>query len=307
MIRSNFWNWPRTVALAALAWIANTNSASAQLIQSFNGSGTGYTIGDYVGGNSTTVNSNGPAGNSTYLRMTNATNDQNHALYFNTVGTGPFASITGSFDARIFNGTNPAADGFGFLLLPTATYGTSGVPATLPTSLGAVAWERPIQGGTNPINPSFAGVIAWSANIYNGNQISQTAAYFNNAVVSPQANTPGGYNLYAGQGGTDGGTAFDRFTFSFDLVNRSFSLSVNPDITGAAVPIYTNLALPAGVTPGEYRLALAGRTGGLNQILDVTNFNVTFTPVPEPTSMALMGVAAAAGLVIRRRSKGKVA
>jgi PEP-CTERM motif len=285
--------------VALVVVIGTTNLAHGQLVQNFGGGGSAYTTGTYVGTLTPTINSNGPAGNTTYLRMEDSNNNENNAIYFDRVNASSYGSISGSFDFRIFNGTAPPADGFGLLFLSTGTYGNSGVPATLPTSLGAVAWERPVVGGSNPVNPSFANAVGFSANIYNGNPISQSGVYFNDTTLTSGNPTPGGYTFYKGAG-TDGGTAFDRATFSLDLVNHTFSLSIAPNITGTPVTLYSNFSIP-GLVADNFRLGLGTRTGGLNQTLDLTNFNVNFTPVPEPTSFALAGVGLVAFVRFARR------
>jgi hypothetical protein len=55
-------------------------AVSAALTQSFNGTGSPYVVADYQGGNTTSIGTSAPQGQ-TYLRLTNPTVEQNHVLY----------------------------------------------------------------------------------------------------------------------------------------------------------------------------------------------------------------------------------
>jgi hypothetical protein len=169
-----------------------------------------------------------------------------------------------------------------------------------------VAWERPIKGGAVPTNPEFTGVLAFSGQTFSmrsSTPVSEFHSYYDDAEVGAGVSTLPSYNLFKGRNLEPQRTSFDRFSFSFDLVARTLSLSVQPNTTGAKVPIFTHRPLPAGVGPGDYRLALGACTGSFTQTLDVTNFEVNFQPVPEPSTLGLLGLSTLGFVAIRRRRK----
>jgi hypothetical protein len=67
-------------------------------------------------------------GTNSFLRLLDGVNDENNQYSYDLSDAGAFETIIASFDFRITPGTDPLrlADGLGFLLLPTSSFGVTG-------------------------------------------------------------------------------------------------------------------------------------------------------------------------------------
>ena len=165
--------------------------------------------------------------------------------------------MVATFDFRITPPAgSPPADGFGFALLNTATYGTNGA--------GPLFSEE----------PNLASSIGIGFDVYAN---AATAQEPNNNHVSLHWN-----------GAQIGNAATPTFSMSngkfhraqvivlFSGNNAYVTLKLTPDINGTPGPtetVFQNAAI-AGATPYSSRVAFGARTGGLWATHDVDNVNV---------------------------------
>jgi len=113
------------------------------------------------------VQGGGPTGQFLRLVNNNVNSQSNHYAY-DLTDPGAFSTITADFDLRTSGGSNPA-DGMGFMLLPTATYGTTGVGPS---------------GYFDAEDPNLADTFAIGVDLYPANQgVNDVAVHWNGAEV----------------------------------------------------------------------------------------------------------------------------
>jgi hypothetical protein len=225
-----------------------------------------------------TVTGGGPTGN--FLRLVaDGTNGLQNSYAYDRTDPGTFPGIDAEFDFRISSVDQPA-DGFSFMLIPTAVYGNSGS--------GAYTLGTPFE------VPNFAGVFGVGFDIY-PLATNLLTVHWNNTQVGSVALNPAAVDLVAG--------VFHRVDLSLVSVpgGANLSLSLVPDVYGTpGVPVaaFSDLFI-AGLSPYEYRVQFGGRTGGLNASIDLDNVNVT--PIPTPSAILLGGLGTGFVTWLRRR------
>jgi hypothetical protein len=70
-------------------------------------------------------------------------------------------------------------------------------------------------------------------------------------------------------------------------------------LTGTQVNVFDDYAI-SGVTLEDFRVQIAGRTGGSAMTLDIDNVNLDVVAIPEPAS-AILSALACLALTARRR------
>lgn len=176
-------------------------------------------------------------------------------------GVAPQTSL--QFDFRSTSGDQPA-DGFSFLMLPTASQGRSGAgigASEVPNAVGMFG----IGFDTYPNNGSE-----------NGNQITLN---WNNATIATNQIPSGTFNINNG--------LFNQT--KVDLVQvpggTNVSVTITPNINGTPgtpVQVFTNQFVP-GMTPYDYRPQFTSRTGGADASVDLDNIKTAaFTPAAGP-------------------------
>ncbi|MCA9247896.1 MAG: PEP-CTERM sorting domain-containing protein, partial [Planctomycetales bacterium] len=181
------------------------------------------------------------------------------------------------FDFRM-NGTG---DGFGMLLLPTSTYGTT----TANVGIAGSSEE-----------PNHAGVFAVGFDIYNN--IDEISLHYGSLIQQNDLN--GTIDLNNNQ--------FHRARLEWNEgyggVGSNISLTVTPDINGVPgtpVTFFDNLYVPT-LNTYEYRLQFTARDGGATTNVDLDNIVLSFEAVPEP-STALLVIGGIVGLSSLRRRR----
>lgn len=201
------------------------------------------------------------------LRMTQAVNSQQNSAYLPNLDPGlAISSFRAAFDYSITEGTCCG---------PTPPNGPAdGFSFALsPQSSGTFGEEGPAQGLVVSFDTWDNGPPA---------EAPQIDLKVNNVVVATNATSP----FTAGQ--------------TVPVV-----ITLNPDgtlnMTLSGNPIFT--AVPTGYTPAANDLfSFGARTGGANEVVRIDNLSVSTVPVPEPTTLGILGIGAV-GLLARRRRR----
>ena len=189
-----------------------------------------------------------------------------------STGTGGWGSASFTMDLRA---SGVSADGFSVGFLDVATHGASGV------TKANTEEERGFY--TNSIGVGFRTFNGTNATVnYNGNQSGDVA-----------------YSLPAD--GEWGSLQIDLTRGAANEVLVTANMFTGPGQTGDASNVFDGFALAGVADMDEFRIQVAGRTGGASMNLDIDNLGLTTTGVPEPSSSMVVGLALLAFSARRRR------
>ncbi len=193
-----------------------------------------------------------------FLRLVNNNvNGQCNHYAYDLSDPGSFATTTIDFDIRLSGGSNPA-DGMAFMLLPTTTYGTTGVGP---------------GGYYHAEEPNFAGIFGIGVDVYPaGAGVNDVSVHWNGAEVENVRLDPAQVDLDSG--------AFHHIHARLDHrgPGSNVLLQITNDINGSASPTVTAIdRFVYGMLPFENRVQLSARTGGMNMDVDVDNVNVQYS------------------------------
>ena len=223
-------------------------SANAALLADFNGNDMDYQTG-FVRSD---PGANALVVNDGSFRVLNSANgDNGNYIAFDATGTSGWQTASFSMDVRA---ASVSADGFSVGFLDVGTYGASGI----------------VRAGTNGLDD------AEERGMYS-NSIGVGFRTFNglNATVN-----------YNGEQSADQGYIVRPDTFvplTIDMA-RNGDGTVTLSATADGATVFDNYVLSGG--PDDFRVQIAGRTGGATMMLDIDNINLT-TAIPEPTSNLL--------------------
>ena len=231
---------------------------SSTMVQDFDGGGTLYTFGQYGSDPAPAVLGGGPDGDFLRLIYDGAFGNVNRAA-FDKIHQGPASQIVADFDFRITSAdpSNPA-DGFSFLLLPTSTYGDSGLGTD-----GTYASEE----------PNVWGVFAVGFDTYpDSSGVNDVSAHWNSGELINVTLTDAQLDLDAG--------VFHHAHVELvqDGPDSRVTVTLTPDVfgsPGAPVTPINNVLIP-GLEPYESRVEFSARTGGLAMDVDLDNIRVEF-------------------------------
>lgn len=260
-------------ALGLVAFGFGSFSANAALLADFDGGGVAnYDLGDVRPGPGPTITPGGPDGN--YVTVLNNVGDTGNYISFESTGTAGWGSATMTMN---FLTDNVAADGFSVAFLDTATHGSSGVVRVGTTGLPDVE-ERGIY--SNSIGAGFRTFNGTNATVnYNGTE---------SADVSYSLNTGSWQSLEIVLTKNGGDVDLDATIFS------------EADGGGTAQNVFTDFGLAGAGALDDFRVQIAGRTGGSSMDFWVDDVTLTTTPIPEPSSSLLVALCGL-GLAARRR------
>jgi len=207
-----------------------------------------------------TIQTNGPAGS--FMRLVqDGTNGQvNHYTYDRT-DIGAFETIDASFLFRIAS-TNAAADGFHFMLVPTADFGTSG------DGPNAQAEE-----------PNWARTFAVGFDVHPADSVNDVSLHWD-GFEHVNARVPvGAVNLDTG--------LFHRAEMGLRRMGNSSvaKLTLTKEVFVASnAPFVAYESIVPMMLPYECRAQFGARTGGLNADMDIDDLGVTFADAYAPVA-----------------------
>jgi hypothetical protein len=266
-----------------ICFSALTISARAQsTTQNFDGGGTAFTLSNFGGPPATIVPAGNP-GNAVQLTYASAGSTVN-TIAFDRTAVGPFTQVTANFDFFIGNGSH--ADGFSFALLDTGTFGTTGA--------------SPGFGEEPNLTKSFGAEF----DTFNNGEVSNNyvALHFNGSSdLAVQDLYPLSFIL------SNAAWNHAQITITPVAGGSDVTMTLSPS-TGSGNPTVTPFSdvFIAGLNPYESRVAFGARTGGATEDMLLDNINVSFSTIPEPSTLVEMTLAAACllGYAGLRRLKG---
>jgi len=192
-----------------------------------------------------------------------------------STGTAGWASASFTMDLRA-SGPDNRADGFSVGFLDVATHGASGV-----TKVNSEE-ERGLY--DNSIGVGFRTFNGTNATVnYSGAQSGDVA------YDLPSPGEWGSLQIDLDRGDVEGEVLVSATMFN------------GPGQTGLASDVFDSYSLTGVTDLDEFRMQVAGRTGGASMNLDIDNLGLTTTGVPEPSSSMVVGLALLAFSARRRR------
>src|SRR5512133_1570643 len=159
-------NTPTSLAWNSTATAVHGAPSPGLLAESFETAATNYTLSQF--GTSPVPAVQGADQDSTgkFLRLLyDGVNGAANSVSFRQTAPGLFQTVVADFDFRITSGVNNPADGFCFLLVPTALYGTNGPGVN--SSLAAAE------------KPNYTGVFGIGFGVYPHTSVNNVSAHWN--------------------------------------------------------------------------------------------------------------------------------
>jgi len=285
-------NLKRLTSMAIAGLLVSAGSASGQIVvgttqQDFDHPGTNFgAFGD------ATAPVAAVTGNA--AQLTAQSNGQEGRIGFDgTLTSSNVDFITGSFDFRA-DPVNPPnqADGFSLYFIPTS--GPDGQGTSGDFSFSGAAELGQMDGALG---------IGFNIHAGGGSISDNSITIANDATELTEINAP--FDISTPE--------FHQALFRLDFLGSGdalLDLSLVEDINGSASGpsaeqvVFSDFNI-SGLTPYDFRVGFAGRTGGQNALQQIDNINVSAQRVPEPASIAIWALVGLAGLgisVLRRRT-----
>jgi hypothetical protein len=285
----------RCAGLAAIGCLLVLLPAQAALLENFDGGGTTPYALTSSSGTAGSVMAGGPSGS--FGRLVNLNGSNNNSIAFNEeptqTGSAPYG-LRMAFDFRMTDDAanaaaggccDSAADGLGVGLFATARYGASG--GTNPATGGAGDWER----------PAFADAFTVGFDVFQNIDVV-TLNWADTEVASADVESFLDLNS----------NVFHRALIEIKPSGSDavVNMKILADVQGNTTihDIFTNQVIPGlnlAALPG-YRLIAGGRTGGAFTAGDLDNISLASLPIPEPTSLVMLGLGGLLLLRSRRRA-----
>jgi len=249
----------RLAFCVVLCLLVCASAAQADTVNNFNDPGTPYTLTKHKDGP-------GPVVTGGVARLTTSGyQGQVNSLVFDRVDVGPFdTELRAEFDFKFSDTTGVGADGIGFLLVPTALYGTTG-------SAGIFHSEYIAE------DPNLAGCLGVGFDIsYNSGRDpnnNHVSMHWDNARLATVDMGPLGITLESAA------WIHAEITVRPVAGGSNVGVTVTKDAT-VATPFSDYFI--AGLNPYEYRVALVARSGADTITAEVDNLLVQSSATLQP-------------------------
>jgi hypothetical protein len=263
-----------THTLTALLLVATGMSSGAASLATFEEGGGAFETGFFRDA-PTNANVLGTEGGDSFWHLLHqGEGSGGNYVSVGTTGTAGWAQASFTMDLRT-SGPDNRADGFSVGFLDVATHGASGV-----TKVNSEE-ERGIY--DNSVGVGFRTFNGANATVnYSGAQ-SGDVAY---DLPSP---------------GEWGSLQIDLARGADNAVLVTANMFTGRGQTGDSSNVFDSFSLAGAGDLDEFRIQVAGRTGGASMNLDIDNLGLTTTGVPEPSSSMVVGLALLAFSARRRR------
>ncbi|HXG46284.1 MAG TPA: LamG domain-containing protein [Methylomirabilota bacterium] len=218
-----------------------------------------YTLAQITGSPPAGVQSGDAGSSGRFLRLVmDGFNSQANAICFDRAAPGAFRSVQAEFDFRLTSADSPA-DGFAFLLIPTAIYGTNG-----PGFVTPIPFEE----------PNIPGVLAVGFDVFphgSPDSVNDVSVHWDGAELVNERLGPG-LDLASGN--------FHHCKIVLTHVpgGAIVAVTLTPNINALpGAPVRPILTFVPGLNPYESRVEFAGRTGALDVSVDLDNVSLLFT------------------------------
>ena len=213
-----------------------------------------------------------------FITVTPGEGGQNGGFYTNALGSGSYDNLNISFDLRISETSdNGGADGYGFALLPTSTYGAD------------ITGDNP--GFSEEVN--LAGAFGVGFDTFDNNDADRTG--LDGVVAAGTSDRLNESSLSIHYDGAQLGSIYGPAQtppFNFEVVagevaNFNVDMTIVPDGAGNSTltTVLTNIDTGDAITPvdglmvsgmdiQDYRIAFRGRTGGAWNKQEVGNITI---------------------------------
>jgi len=264
-----------TTTNASLVLVFSLTSSYAVILADFDGGGS-FTEANFRDAPVTAaqVEAGGPTGNFYHLLDGAEGSGGNYVAVSTGSSTANWTNANFKMDYRA---ANIQADGFSIGFVNVGTHGAG------PTRAGSTGLSDAEERGaySDSIGVGFRTFNGTNATVnYNGVESTDTAYTISDG-------TWGSLEINMDRDASTGNVLLDAIMYT------------GTNSTGTATSVFNDYAI-AGVTMEEFRIQVAGRTGGASMDLDIDNLDLSVT-IPEPSSHLLLGLVGLCLAVRRNR------
>lgn len=258
-------NAPSTLTWNAAATATHGGPNPGTLAQDFESAPADYSLSQYGAGPAPAVQAADQGSTGRFLRLLyDGVNSSANTITFDQTAPGLFGKIIADFDFRISSAVNNPADGFAFMLIPTALYGRTGP--------GVNISSQSVE------EPNYPEVLGIGFDVYPHATANDVSAHWDGSLYGETTIPSATLDL------AEGVFHHAKVTLEYVASGARVTVTLTRDVNGNAGTPYspiTDRFIP-GLEPFDCRVEFGGRTGGLNLALDLDNCNVQFVPPPGP-------------------------
>ena len=258
-------NAPVTPLWNSFATAVHAAPDPGALIEDFEGTSPNYALHQYGSNPGASVQSAGAGSSGRFLRLlSEGTNGQANAVSFRQTASGLFETVVADFDFRMASLAGNPGDGFAFMLIPTALYGTNG------PGVNMIAQNVEV--------PNYKGVLGVGFRVYPHTSVNNVSVSWDATQQIDTAISTSTLDLASAM--------FHHAQVTLRCVGDGALVSVGltRDVNGTpGAPFWpiTNLFI-VELSPFDCRIQFAGRSQNSSMALDLDNCNAQFRPPQGP-------------------------